>query len=189
MTDNMGIERQVTLALLNRNIIRIKGIVDAEMVDDALVYLDLFECNGSPPIEIRFQTRGGSLLDGMHLYDAFRIYKGKTTGVIYTNALSMGAILLQACDVRVALPNSFVLIHNAIFSGLSIDVLQNPRRLKKEYADTLVIQERIYADIARRTGKSIEEIRKICLKDEKMSAQKALEIGLIDRIKEGKGSG
>lgn len=173
---------QIRLGLLEKDIILIVGEVTAEMAEDTLDYLEILECRGSPDIEIRFRTPGGNLKAGLHIYDALRRYKGKKTGIVSTTAYSMGALLLQACDERICLPNSKVLIHDLLLSHLSIDEVVIPKRLSKLKDEYLSLQARLDQILVKRTGKSVTTIHRACLRNKSLTAEEALKLGLIDRI-------
>ncbi len=169
-------------ALLERNVLYLEGDVCGEMVDQ--VHLSLMELDGrgSPPIEIRIYTGGGDVHAGLAVYDFLRQYKGKKTGVVYGYARSMGAVILQACDERLCLPHSTVLIHHVSKTSVSLDELEDPDRLDRLRKSMQTDQETLYEILVARTGRSKDEVREACKKDRDMTAKEAFEFGLIDRI-------
>jgi ATP-dependent Clp protease protease subunit len=168
--------------LLKQNVLVFDGDVKGDMVVSTYESLAVLESRESPPIEVRIFSNGGSVAAGLDIYDALRRYKGKKTGVVYAYARSMGAIILQACDERVCLPHAAVRIHHVNVSEISLDDLMDKRRLDKLKKEMTERQQALYAILARRTAKSIPQIRATCKKDRDMSAEEALGFGLIDRI-------
>jgi ATP-dependent protease ClpP protease subunit len=80
------------------------------------------------------------------------------------------------------LEHASILIHHVNSQAVSLDVLDDPKRLKKLHAGMQSDQRSLYDILMGRTGKSEEEIRSTCRKDEDMNATEALAFGLIDRI-------
>lgn len=171
-------------ALLERDVLYLEGDVCGEMVDQVHFSLMDLEGRGSPPIEIRIYTGGGDVHAGLAVYDFLRRYKGKKTGIVYGYARSMGAVILQACDERLCLPHSTVLIHHVSTQSVSLDDLEDPERLDRLRRSMQDDQETLYEILVARSGKSKEEVREACKKDKDMTAKEALEFGLIDRIAE-----
>jgi ATP-dependent Clp protease protease subunit len=174
-------------ALLAKNIILLEGKVCGDMVMSVYKSLVILEARGSPAVEIRIFTDGGSVRAGLDIYDALRRYAGKKTGVVYAYARSMGAIILQACEERVCLEHASVLIHHVNTQEISLDVIEDPKRLVKLRESMWVNQKALYEILVNRTGKSEKEIRDTCKKDQDMNAEDALKFGLIDRIEKGSG--
>lgn len=174
---------EIRMGLLEKRILLIDGDVDEEMSESVLTRLDILRCDGSPPIEVELRTYGGCVFEGRHIYDALTRYAGEKTCVVTTKALSMGAIILQACDVRVGLPGSLFLIHDGSLS-CKVDELLNTKKFAKLRKMLLLEQKAFDEIIALRTGKSVKQIHAACLKDEPMTAKEALEFGLIDKIED-----
>jgi len=173
--------------LLNKGIILLKGDVNGAMVGHLYQSLAVLEGQGSPDIEIRIFSGGGSVAAGLDIYDAIRRYAGKKIGVVYAYARSMGAIVLQACDERVCLPHARVLIHHINRQSVSLDDLDDAERLEVLRTEMWENQNAIYAILIHRTNKTKKEISEACKKDRDMTAQEALSFGLIDRIDEKEG--
>lgn len=170
--------------LLSKGVVVLDGEVGGKMVDHVYRCLAVLEGRGSPDIEVRIYTGGGSVRAGLDIYDALRRYKGKKSGVVYAYARSMGAIILQACDTRICLPHARVLIHHISTESVSLDDLEDPDRLAKLLASMRKDQEALYAILAKYTGKIVEEIRAACQKDQDMFAEEALAFGLVDQIEQ-----
>ena len=176
--DNDGLKA----GLLKQNILLLNNEVSGPMVDYVYACLAELECRGSPAIETRLFTNGGSVGAGLDIYDALVRYKGQKTGVVYAYARSMGAVILQACDKRVCLQHASVLIHHVNQKSVSLDVLEDEQRLAELRESMRVDQRAIYEILVRRTGRTEEEIRAVCKKNEDMDAVAAKAFGLIDEI-------
>lgn len=168
--------------LLKRRVVMIEGEVNSEMLEDVRQSLILLDSDGSPDVEVRITSNGGETRISLQICDLLRRYKGKKTGVVYAFARSAGATILQACDVRVCLTHSVVLIHHVLIQEVSLDDLLDRRRLEKLKRLMLAEQKTLYNLLVTRTGRSIAEVRAACKKNRDMTAEEALGFGLIDRI-------
>ena len=166
--------------LLNDRIIFLSEEVNdttASLVVAQLLYLEAQD----PDKDIQFyiNSPGGSVTAGMAIYDTMRYIKCDVATICVGMAASMGAFLLSAGTKgkRMALPNSEIMIHqpSAGTQGQITDMAIHMRRLQ-------TIKERMNRIMSENTGKSIEEITTACERDNFMSAQEALEFGLIDRV-------
>lgn len=168
--------------LLDRNIIDLQGEVDEAMgryVREALVRL---LAKGSPPILILITSGGGDAVVSLDIYDGLMMYEGKKVALVMDRANSSAAFVMQACDIRLATRHAGILIHHISRRQVSLDVLQNTRKLKKLREDVESRQAAIDRIFARRTGKTLREIRAQCRKDQSFKAQEALRFGLIDHV-------
>ncbi len=130
-------------------------------------------------IQFYINSPGGSITSGMAIYDTMQYIKCDVSTICIGLAASMGAFLLSsgAKGKRFALPNSEIMIHqpSAGTQGQVTDMAIHLRRIEK-------IKDRINAIMAENTGKSVEVVRDACERDNFMSAQEAVEFGLIDKI-------
>lgn len=173
---------EIRLGLLDKNILHLSGSVDNDMsvyVGEAMARLAIRDC---PDVEIIIASKGGDFESGLDIYDALRLYPSHKTGIVHMQASSMAAIILQACEVRKCARHSYLLIHHISRETVSLDVLRNPEKLAKTVDDMEKRQERLYQILSQRTGKDKETIRKVCEEDRLMTAEEALEFGLIDEI-------
>lgn len=139
---------------------------------------------GAPDIKVIISSNGGDVDFGLHIYDLISTYPGRSTGIVYCKADSMAATILQGCDVRLCAKHASVFIHHISRNSVSFDILKDGSRkkLEKLKADMLRLQKLIYATLAERSKKSVEEIRKACSGKTRMDANTALEFGLVDRV-------
>lgn len=134
-----------------------------------------------PDADIHFyiNSPGGSVTDGMAIYDTMQFVKCDVSTICIGMAASMGAFLLAAGakGKRIALPNSEIMIHQPLggAKGQATDI--------KIQADLILrTRDRLNSILAQRTGKTPEEIARDTERDNFMTAEQALEYGLIDKI-------
>ena len=144
----------------------------------------LFLESEDPDKEIYFyiNSPGGSITDGMALVDTMNYIKCPVQTVCVGLAASMGAVLLTAGEKgkRFAMPNSEIMIHQPLIGGGG---LQGQATEIKIHADHLVrTREKLNKFLSERTGKSLEVIERDTERDNYMTAEEALEYGLIDGI-------
>lgn len=169
-------------SLLDRNILVIDGGIDSEMfnyIKDCLRYLI---SKDSPDIEVRITSNGGRVDRGLDIYDAICLYPGKKTGIVLGLAASMGAIILQACDVRKITPHARILIHYVSRGDMSLSVLTDKDKLDEVIQKMKQSQKYLEEILVEKTGKDLEVIQAECLKDTEMTASEALKFGIVDEI-------
>ena len=168
--------------LLNDRIIFLSEEVNdttASLVVAQLLYLEAQD----PDKDIQFyiNSPGGSVTAGMAIYDTMQYIKCDVATICVGMAASMGAFLLSAGakGKRMALPNAEIMIHqpSAGTQGQITDMAIHMRRLQ-------TIKERMNRIMSENTGRSIEEVTAACERDNFMSAQEAMEFGLIDKVLE-----
>lgn len=166
--------------LLNDRIIFLSDEVNdatASLIVAQLLFLEAQD----PDKDISFyiNSPGGSVTAGMAIYDTMNFIKCDVSTICIGMAASMGAFLLSAGTKgkRIALPNSEIMIHQPLGGarGQATDI--------KIQADLILrTRENLNRILAENTGRSIEEIAKDTERDNYMTAQEALEYGLIDKI-------
>ena len=161
-------------------------IILCEDVNDTtagLVVAQLLYLEGQDPekdINFYINSPGGSISAGMAIYDTMQFVKCDVATTCIGMAASMGAFLLSsgAKGKRFALPNSEIMIHQPLMSGL-----QGQATDIKIRADWLQrTKEKLNRMLADNTGKPLEQIQMDTERDNFMSAEEALSYGLIDRI-------
>ncbi len=151
--------------------------VTASLVVAQLLYLEAQD----PDKDIQFyiNSPGGSVSAGLAIYDTMQYIKADVSTICIGMAASMGAFLLSAGTPgkRIALPNAEIMIHQPSggFQGQATDI-----RIHAEHV--LRLKENLNQILAKNTGKSVEEIREACERDNFMSAEEAKEFGLIDKV-------
>ena len=166
--------------LLNDRIIFLGNQVTentASLVVAQLLYLEAQDPDKD--IQLYINSPGGSVTDGMAIYDTMQYVKCDVSTICVGLAASMGAFLLAAGTKgkRIALPNAEIMIHqpSAGTQGQITDMAIHLKRLE-------IIKKRMNEILAANTGKSIEEVTAACERDNFMSAEEALQFGLIDKI-------
>ena len=144
----------------------------------------LFLESEDPDKEIYFyiNSPGGSITDGMAIVDTMNYIKCPVETVCVGFAASMGAVLLTAGEKgkRFAMPNSEIMIHQPLIGGGG---LQGQATEIKIHADHLVrTREKLNKFLSERTGKPLDVIERDTERDNYMTAEEALEYGLIDGI-------
>lgn len=134
-------------------------------------------------ISLYINSPGGSITAGMAIYDTMQYVKPDVATICVGMAASMGAFLLAAGEKgkRMALPNSEIMIHQPLggTQGQATDI--------KIHADRIIrIRHRLNSILSERTGKPLEIIEKDTERDNFLTAQEALDYGLIDKIIEKK---
>ena len=151
----------------------------ASLVVAQLLFLE----SEDPDKEISFyiNSPGGSITDGMAIYDTINYIKCPVSTICVGLAASMGAVLL-ACGTkgkRYATPNAEIMIHQPLISG----GLSGQATEIKIHADHMVkTREKLNKILSERTGQSLETIMKDTERDNFMTAEEALKYGLIDGI-------
>ena len=166
--------------LLNDRIVMLSEEVNsttASLVVAQLLYLEAQD----PDKDIQFyiNSPGGSVTDGMAIYDTMQYIKCDVSTICIGMAASMGAFLLSsgAKGKRLALPNAEIMIHqpSAGTKGQITDMAIHLKRLE-------VVKSRMNRILSENTGKSIETVTADCERDNFMTAQEAMEYGLIDKV-------
>ncbi len=132
-------------------------------------------------ISLYINSPGGSITDGMAIYDTINYIKCPVSTICVGMAASMGAVLLTsgAKGKRFATPNSEILIHQPLISG----GLSGQTTEIKIHADHMVrTREKLNRILSERTGQPLEVINRDTERDNYMTAKEALEYGLIDGI-------
>jgi len=166
--------------LLNDRIIFLSEEVNdttASLVVAQLLYLEAQD----PDKDIQFyiNSPGGSVTAGMAIFDTMQYIKCDVATICVGMAASMGAFLLSAGTKgkRMALPNAEIMIHqpSAGTQGQITDMAIHMKRLQ-------TIKERMNRILAENTGRSVEEVTDACERANFMTAQEAMEFGLVDRV-------
>lgn len=170
--------------LLKDRIIFIGEAIDehiASLVVAQLLFLEAEDPNKE--ISIYINSPGGSVTSGMAIYDTMKYIKPEISTICVGMAASMGAFLLSAGTKgkRYALPNSEIMIHQPLggVQGQAEDI-----KIHAEWI--LKTREKLNKILAMNTGKPLEIIEKDTDRDNFMSAEEALEYGLIDKVIENR---
>ena len=158
---------------------------DVNPTSASLVVAQLLFLESEDPdkeISLYINSPGGSITDGMAIVDTINYIKCPVSTICVGMAASMGAVLLAsgAKGKRYATPNAEILIHQPLIGGGG---LSGQTTEIKIHADHMVrTREKLNKLLSERTGQSLETIEKDTERDNYMTAEQALEYGLIDAI-------
>ena len=166
--------------LLKERVVFLVGEVN-DMSANLIVAQLLFLESENPDKDIHFyiNSPGGSVSAGLAIYDTMQFIKPDVSTLCIGQAASMGSFLLAAGakGKRFCLPNSRVMIHQPLggFRGQASDIEIHAREI-------LSLRARLNEMLAQHTGQSVEQIAKDTDRDHFMSADAAVEYGLVDRV-------
>ncbi len=160
------------------------GAVDEESCNQLIKQLIYLEAEDNTlPITLFLNTPGGSVSDGLAIYDTIRLLKSPLTAVVTGTAASMGSIILLACEKqrRLMLRHSKIMIHDASFGKREIGGMK-PAEIREMLADLEKTNSRLVEIIADRCGKSVDEVAQITKNDSYFDAEEAIKFGLASAI-------
>ncbi|MGQ3356080.1 MAG: ATP-dependent Clp endopeptidase proteolytic subunit ClpP [Phreatobacter sp.] len=166
--------------LLKERIIFLSGPVEDGMATLIVAQLLFLEAeNPKKEINMYINSPGGVVTAGMSIYDTMQFIKPAVTTLCMGQAASMGSLLLTAGakGQRFALPNSRIMVHQPSggYRGQVTDILIHAEEVKE-------LKARLNGIYVKHTGRTLKEIEDALERDNFMSAQKAQEFGLIDKV-------
>ncbi|KAB2329057.1 ATP-dependent Clp endopeptidase proteolytic subunit ClpP [Cytobacillus depressus] len=166
--------------LLKDRIIMLGSAIDDNVANSIVAQLLFLEAeNPEKDITLYINSPGGSITAGMAIYDTMQYIKANVSTVCIGMAASMGAFLLAAGEKgkRFVLPNSEVMIHQPLggAQGQATEIEIAAKRI-------LFLRDKLNQILADRTGQPLEVIARDTDRDNFMTAEKALEYGLVDKI-------
>ena len=166
--------------LLNDRIIVLSDEVNSTTASLVVAQLLFLEGQDSEKdISLYINSPGGSVTDGMAIYDTMQYIKCDVSTICIGMAASMGAFLLSsgAKGKRICLPNAEVMIHQPLgqTKGQATEI---------EIAANHIIRtkQKLNAIMAANCGKTVEELARDTDRDNWLTAQEALEYGLVDKV-------
>ncbi len=166
--------------LLKERVVFLVGPVN-DMTANLVVAQMLFLESENPDKDIHFyiNSPGGAVTAGMAIYDTMQFVKPDVSTLCIGQAASMGAFLLAAGakGKRFCLPNSRIMIHQPLggFQGQASDIEIHAKEI-------LFLKQRLNEMLAHHTGQSIERIERDTDRDNFLSADGAVEYGLVDKV-------
>lgn len=163
--------------MLKDRIIFLSGEINdslANIVISELLYLDN---QNNEDIYLYINSPGGSITAGMSVYDTMNFINSKVITIGLGMCASMAAFLLSSGNTRYALPNTEIMIHQPIggAQGQATDIKIAAERIIK-------LKSKLNKILAKNTKQNISKITKDTERDNFLSAEEALEYGLIDKI-------
>ena len=179
-------ERQLNVAtfdvfsrLMYDRIIYFTGVVNSDTCDPAIAQLLYLSSVDERDINMYINSPGGSVVDGLGLVDTMNYINCDISTTCIGMAASMGSVLLSngAKGKRFVLPHSRVMIHqvSSSQSGTLADLeieLEQTRRCKND----------VYKILADNTGRSFEEMEKLCDRNNWFIGQEAVDLGIVDKV-------
>ncbi|WP_026694501.1 ATP-dependent Clp endopeptidase proteolytic subunit ClpP [Peribacillus kribbensis] len=166
--------------LLKDRIIMLGSAIDDNVANSIVAQLLFLEAeNPEKDIHIYINSPGGSITAGMAIYDTMQFIKPKVSTICIGMAASMGAFLLAAGEkgMRYVLPNSEVMIHQPLggAQGQATEIEIAAKRI-------LFLRDRLNKVLSERTGQPLEVIERDTERDNFMTAERAVEYGLVDKL-------
>ncbi|HYE68699.1 MAG TPA: ATP-dependent Clp endopeptidase proteolytic subunit ClpP [Anaerovoracaceae bacterium] len=166
--------------LLKDRIIFLGEAIDEHTASLIVAQLLFLESEDSEKdIQLYINSPGGSVTAGMAIYDTIQYIKPDVTTICIGMAASMGAFLLSSGTKgkRFALPNAEIMIHQPLggISGQAEDI-----RIHAEWI--IKTREKLNRILSENTGQDLDRISKDTDRDNFMSAQEAVEYGIIDKV-------
>ena len=166
--------------LLKDNIIFVGSAIDDDVANLVIAQLLFLEAEDpEKDIQLYINSPGGSVTSGLAILDTMRYIRPNVSTLCIGQAMSMGAVLLAAGEKgkRLALPNSRIMLHqpHGGIQGTASDIEIHTREI-------LRLRESIITLLASYTGKSPEEINIDADRDFVLTAQKAVEYGIVDQV-------
>ncbi len=166
--------------LLKERVVFLVGPVNDQSANLVIAQLLFLESeNPDKDVSLYINSPGGSVSAGLAIFDTMQFVKPAVSTLCMGIAASMGAFLLAAGEKgkRFALPNSRVMIHQPLggVQGQASDIEIHAREI-------LSLRDRLNNILAERTGQSLETIARDTDRDNFMSADDALQYGLVDKV-------
>ncbi|XZE45978.1 Clp protease ClpP [Pirellulaceae bacterium SH467] len=131
---------------------------------------------GGRPVTIRINSEGGSVLEGLAVYDAIAAYAGKTTAIVESAALSMASAIMLAADEVRATPNALIMAHSPHMEGE--DLSESDESLLEK------LHRKLRDIYSLRTGLDIEDVEELMEAEAFLDAEEAMDHGFIDAIEQ-----
>ena len=166
--------------LLKDNIIFVGSAIDDDVANLVIAQLLFLEAEDpEKDIQLYITSPGGAVTSGIAILDTMRYIRPNVSTLCIGQAMSMGAVLLAAGEKgkRLALPNSRIMLHqpHGGIQGTASDIEIHTREI-------LRLRERIITLLASYTGKPPEEINVDADRDFVLTAQEAVEYGIVDQV-------
>lgn len=165
--------------LLKDRIVILSGEIDDSLANSVVAQLLYLDSINHDAINLYINSPGGSITSGMAIYDTMNYIKSKVSTICIGMAASMAAFLLSSGErgMRFCLPNSEVMIHQPLggAKGQATEIQIAAERILK-------LKSKLNKILSSNTGQSLEKIQNDTERDYFLSANEALEYGIIDKV-------
>ncbi|NLO55628.1 MAG: ATP-dependent Clp endopeptidase proteolytic subunit ClpP [Thermovirga sp.] len=166
--------------LLKDRIVFIGETIDDHLSNLVVAQLLFLESdNPDKDVNVYINSPGGIITSGLAIYDTMQYIKCPVSTICVGQAASMAAVLLAGGDTgkRIALPSSRIMLHQPLggAQGQAIDIQIHAREIMR-------LKERIHEILVKHTGRTEKEIEADTDRDFYMSAEEALNYGIIDKV-------
>lgn len=166
--------------LLRERIIFVNSAIDDQVAASICMQLLFLEAeNPKKEIAMYINSPGGVVSAGLAIYDTMQFIRPAISTTVMGQAASMGSLLLTAGhkDMRFALPHASVMVHQPSggFQGQVTDIMIHARNVE-------ALKKRLNEIYVKHTGRTYKEIEEALERDNFLSAEQAVEFGLIDKI-------
>ncbi len=168
--------------LLKERIIFLTGPFEDQMATLVVAQLLFLEAdNPKKEINLYINSPGGVVTSALAIYDTMQFIRCPVVTLCTGQAASAGSLILTAGekDMRFALPNARIMVHQPSggFQGQATDILIHAEEIKG-------IKRRLNQIYVKHTGRTLDEVEAALERDNFMSAQAAMEFGLVDKVYE-----
>jgi ATP-dependent Clp protease protease subunit len=180
-------EKRARAVILKRQLL-FDGKINDETTDFLIKNISRLNQENSKDILLQINSGGGHVPHGLAIHDVLKFSQAPIIGLVTGRCCSMATTILQGCIIRLALENSWFLLHG-INHHLSFDLKENSdldeikKTIDSSAAELKIYQQNInniFLDRSKELNK--DKLIKIMQKDKEMTAVEALKIGLIDEI-------
>lgn len=165
--------------LLKDRIIILSGEIDDNLSNSIVGQLLYLDSVNHDPINLYINSPGGSITSGMAIYDTMNYIKSKVSTICIGMNASMAAFLLSSGEkgLRYALPNSEIMIHQPLggAKGQATEIQIAAERILK-------LKRKLNRILSENTGQKLSKIENDTERDHFLSAEEALDYGIIDKI-------
>lgn len=165
--------------LLKERIIMLSGEINDASANSVIAQLLYLDSINHDDISLYINSPGGVITAGMAIFDTMQFIKSDVSTICIGMAASMASFLLASGSKgkRLALPNSEVMIHQPLGGAQG-----QATEIKIAAEHILRLKERLNSLLAKNTGQSLETIEKDTERDYFMTAEEALNYGIVDKI-------
>ena len=170
---------------LPKRTIELFGEIGDELSSQVIKNLYILDTQSDKDITILIDSPGGDVQKGFAIFDTIKNCNSPITGIVVGEASSAASFILQACDHKMAMSNSSIMLHYGE-EGIASNHPYNRRRWGKFYDELSSRMEAIYMKTIKKVKPRFtkKKLNDILLFDTILSPKEALELGLVNEVKE-----